>query len=142
MGPGGPALLELTCRLVLQSLAMRTLIAAVATLLAATSAFAAAPDVNTIVSKMKTALEPARPSFRKLEFVISAHYGGGPEQTSWTAGQLRKAVGGQNQMLTVMLAPWLRAEEKNPLQDARALADVLVVISNGRVALNRLPFAK
>ena len=32
--------------------------------------------------------------------------------------------------------------EKNPLQDARALADVLVVISNGRVALNRLPFAK
>ncbi len=32
--------------------------------------------------------------------------------------------------------------EKNPLQDARALADVLVVISNGRVALNRLPFGK
>lgn len=32
--------------------------------------------------------------------------------------------------------------EKNPLQDVRALADVLVVISNGRVALNRLPFAK
>ena len=32
--------------------------------------------------------------------------------------------------------------ERNPLQDARALADVLVVISNGRVALNRLPFAK
>jgi imidazolonepropionase-like amidohydrolase len=32
--------------------------------------------------------------------------------------------------------------EKNPLQDVRALADVLVVISNGRVALNRLPFSK
>ena len=32
--------------------------------------------------------------------------------------------------------------EKNPLQDVRALADVLVVISNGRVALNRLPFAR
>lgn len=32
--------------------------------------------------------------------------------------------------------------EKNPLQDPRALADVLVVISNGRVALNRLPFGR
>ena len=32
--------------------------------------------------------------------------------------------------------------ERNPLQDARALADVLVVISNGRVALNRLPFGR
>lgn len=32
--------------------------------------------------------------------------------------------------------------ERNPLQDVRALADVLVVISNGRVALNRLPFAR
>ena len=32
--------------------------------------------------------------------------------------------------------------ERNPLQDAHALADVLVVISNGRVALNRLPFGR
>lgn len=32
--------------------------------------------------------------------------------------------------------------ESNPLQDIRALADVLVVISNGRLALNRTPFAK
>ena len=32
--------------------------------------------------------------------------------------------------------------ETNPLQDIRALADVLVVISNGRVVLNRTPFAK
>jgi imidazolonepropionase-like amidohydrolase len=32
--------------------------------------------------------------------------------------------------------------ERNPLQDARALADVLVVVSNGRVAVNRLPFTK
>ena len=32
--------------------------------------------------------------------------------------------------------------ERNPLQDARALADFLVVISNGRVALNRLPFGR
>lgn len=32
--------------------------------------------------------------------------------------------------------------ESNPLSDIRALADVLVVVSNGRIALNRLPFAK
>jgi imidazolonepropionase-like amidohydrolase len=32
--------------------------------------------------------------------------------------------------------------ESNPLQNIRALADVLVVISNGRIALNRTPFAK
>lgn len=32
--------------------------------------------------------------------------------------------------------------ERNPLADIRALADVLVVISNGRVALNRLPFGR
>lgn len=32
--------------------------------------------------------------------------------------------------------------ESNPLQNIRALADVLVVISNGRLALNRTPFAK
>ncbi|MBK9411201.1 MAG: amidohydrolase family protein [Gemmatimonadetes bacterium] len=32
--------------------------------------------------------------------------------------------------------------ESNPLQNIRALADVLVVISNGTIALNRTPFAK
>lgn len=32
--------------------------------------------------------------------------------------------------------------DSNPLQDVRALADVLVVVSNGRVALNRTPFGK
>ncbi|MGH7476640.1 MAG: amidohydrolase family protein [Longimicrobiales bacterium] len=32
--------------------------------------------------------------------------------------------------------------ERNPLEDVIALQDVLVVISNGQVALNRLPFAR
>lgn len=32
--------------------------------------------------------------------------------------------------------------DANPLEDIRALADVLVVVSNGRVALNRTPFGK
>ena len=47
---------------------------------------------------------------------------------------------------TGAIQPGLEADlivvERNPLQDVRALADVLVVISNGRVALNRLPFAR
>lgn len=32
--------------------------------------------------------------------------------------------------------------ERNPLEDIRSLADVLIVISNGRLALDRLPFGK
>jgi imidazolonepropionase-like amidohydrolase len=36
----------------------------------------------------------------------------------------------------------LIAVEGNPLDDIRALQDVVVVVSNGQVALNRLPFAK
>jgi imidazolonepropionase-like amidohydrolase len=36
----------------------------------------------------------------------------------------------------------LIAVERNPLEDIAALQDVLVVISNGRVGLNRLPFAR
>ncbi len=47
---------------------------------------------------------------------------------------------------TGRLAPGLDADfivmEGNPLDDPRALQDVLVVISNGKVALNRLPFGK
>lgn len=35
----------------------------------------------------------------------------------------------------------LIAIEGNPLEDIRVIQDVLVVISNGRVAMNRLPFA-
>jgi imidazolonepropionase-like amidohydrolase len=36
----------------------------------------------------------------------------------------------------------LVAVEANPLEDARALRDPLLVVSNGRVALDRLQFAK
>lgn len=32
--------------------------------------------------------------------------------------------------------------ESNPLQDIRSLADVLIVVSNGRMALNRTPFSR
>jgi imidazolonepropionase-like amidohydrolase len=47
---------------------------------------------------------------------------------------------------TGALAPGLEADliavDGNPLKDARVLQDVLLVVSNGRVALDRLSFAK
>jgi imidazolonepropionase-like amidohydrolase len=47
---------------------------------------------------------------------------------------------------TGALRPGLDADlivvEGNPLEDIRALQDVLVVVSNGRVALERIPFAR
>ena len=51
-------------------------------------------------------------------------------------------IGGKTGAIQPGLEADLIVVEGNPLQNARALADVLVVISNGRVALNRLPFAK
>ena len=51
-------------------------------------------------------------------------------------------LGGKTGAIQPGLDADLIVVERNPLQDARALADILVVISNGRVALNRLPFAR
>jgi imidazolonepropionase-like amidohydrolase len=51
-------------------------------------------------------------------------------------------LGGKTGAIQTGLEADLIVVERNPLQDGRALADVLVVISNGRVALNRLPFGR
>ena len=51
-------------------------------------------------------------------------------------------LGGKTGAIQTGLEADLIVVERNPLQDPRALADVLVVISNGRVALNRLPFGR
>lgn len=51
-------------------------------------------------------------------------------------------LGGKTGAIQTGLEADLIVVERNPLQDAHALADVLVVISNGRVALNRLPFGR
>jgi imidazolonepropionase-like amidohydrolase len=51
-------------------------------------------------------------------------------------------LGGKIGAIQIGLEADLIVVERNPLQDSRALADVLVVISNGRVALNRLPFGR
>jgi imidazolonepropionase-like amidohydrolase len=51
-------------------------------------------------------------------------------------------LGGRTGAIQTGMEADLIVVERNPLQDVRALADVLVVISNGRVALNRLPFGR
>jgi imidazolonepropionase-like amidohydrolase len=51
-------------------------------------------------------------------------------------------LGGKIGAIQTGLEADLVVVERNPLQDVKALADVLVVISNGRVAFNRLPFGR
>lgn len=63
-------------------------------------------------------------------------------RSATTAAADLLGLGGKTGAIQAGLEADLIVVERNPLQDARALADVLVVISNGRVALNRLPFAK
>lgn len=51
-------------------------------------------------------------------------------------------IAGHTGRLVVGFEADLILVEGNPLEDPRALQDVLVVVSNGRLALNRLPFGK
>jgi imidazolonepropionase-like amidohydrolase len=51
-------------------------------------------------------------------------------------------IGARTGTIQVGMEADLIVVERNPLQDPRALADVLVVLSNGRVGLNRLPFGR
>jgi len=51
-------------------------------------------------------------------------------------------IGDRTGALTLGYEADLVLVESDPLQNIRSLADVLVVISNGRVALNRTPFGK
>src|SRR5262245_42765151 len=70
-------------------------------MLAATTAIAQTPDVQTLVRGMKQALEPARPSLRKLTLTVAQ----GGATSSVTLGQARGTVAGGNRILTVVLAP-------------------------------------
>jgi imidazolonepropionase-like amidohydrolase len=62
------------------------------------------------------------------------------------SGTIRAAELFGLQKETGALEPGLEADliviEKNPLEDIRVIQDVLVVISNGRVGLKRLPFGR
>lgn len=82
---------------------MRILISIIGVSCLLTQASAAdAPAVSTIVQNMREALDPARPSTRKLTMRISSEHG---EAAQWLAGQARKKRGDGNWMLTVMLQP-------------------------------------
>ncbi len=60
------------------------------------------PDVGTLVSRMKAALEPDRPSVRRMTFTIDAQDGA---VTTLTLGQARKTLPDGERVLTVVLAP-------------------------------------
>ncbi|MGQ0765830.1 MAG: amidohydrolase family protein [Gemmatimonadota bacterium] len=51
-------------------------------------------------------------------------------------------IGDRTGRIAVGLQADLIVVDRNPLADIRALADVLVVVSNGRVGLNRTPFSR
>jgi outer membrane lipoprotein-sorting protein len=73
----------------------------VAVLLTTCAAAAAPPDAQTIMERMKAALEPDRSSTRDI--VMVTHTNG--ERTQWTARQARKKLEDGKRMLTVLLAP-------------------------------------
>src|SRR5438445_726969 len=61
------------------------------------------PDARAVVAGMKSALEPTRPSIRKLTMRVS---GGGLGETSEVVlGQARGTVGTERRTLNVVLAP-------------------------------------
>lgn len=62
---------------------------------------AAPPDMSSLMKKMKAALEPDRPSTRKI--VVSVTSGG--TTVEWTAAQARKELPDGKRVLTVALAP-------------------------------------
>jgi outer membrane lipoprotein-sorting protein len=79
---------------------MPTIVAAFALLLLRAPAFAS-PDVEAIVARMKTALEPSRASIRTVDFAVSAD----GESSRLTVGEARKRVNGTARILLVVLAP-------------------------------------
>jgi hypothetical protein len=82
---------------------MRTRMLALVVLAAiARSGAAASPDVDTLVARMKAALEPPKSSVRQLKLSISGEDGG---TTQWILAQARKTVDGRGRILTVLLAP-------------------------------------
>jgi outer membrane lipoprotein-sorting protein len=69
--------------------------------LTASTATAAPPDAQTIVERMKAALEPDRSSTRDVLMVTST----GGATVQWSARQARKKLKDGKRMLTVLLAP-------------------------------------
>jgi hypothetical protein len=78
-----------------------TLVFLVNTTTAAASSTAEFPDVMTIMKKMKEALEPMRPSKRKMIITIKSE----GDTVQWVAGQALKNFPDGKRMLIVMLEP-------------------------------------
>jgi len=81
------------------------------------------PTAESIIGLMKAALEPARPSLRKIVMVMHSADG---ETVEWTARQARKGLADGYRMLTVVMAPkdlrgtaLLVAERKSETFDAQ-----------------------
>src|SRR5882724_8820120 len=66
------------------------------------TARAASPDVGVLVAEMKRALEPARPSIRKLTIRVSGELG---ETSEVIVGQVGGTAGTQRRILNLVLAP-------------------------------------
>ncbi len=82
---------------------MRVIVAASLVLASLTaSARAAAPDIGALVGEMRSALEPARPSIRKLTLRMRGESG---ETSQVTVGQVRGTVASNSRILNVVLAP-------------------------------------
>ena len=79
---------------------------------------------------------------RPLAAAQPVHFDAGMTQTQSIIASPNSGLAGKTGAIQTGFEADLIVVERNPLQDVRALADVLVVISNGRVALNRLPFAR
>lgn len=81
---------------------MRIAAAVLLSALAAVPVLAAPPDVATIVGKMKTALEPDRPSVRRATVRFT---GPGGDASQLTLGAARKRMGDPTRIVMVVLAP-------------------------------------
>lgn len=66
-----------------------------------TRLLAAPPEVTTIVQKMRAALDPSRPSTRKVVITVRSE----GESAEWTAYQARKEFPAGKRILTVILDP-------------------------------------
>jgi imidazolonepropionase-like amidohydrolase len=98
-----------------------------------------------IVTGADSAYGPESISRITMEMVNFVKLGMKPLEAIQSA-TLRAAELLQIEKETGSIEPGLEADliviEKNPLEDIRVIQDVLIVISNGRIGMNRLPFGK
>jgi len=80
---------------------MRIRLLAAVLLAVAAAAAAGPPDVQTIVDRMRAAMEPPRASTRRFTLTVS----GEGAETRFTVAQARKIVEGRLRLLTVVLGP-------------------------------------